>query len=320
MKARKIYPISIMMMLLATLLLAACSQAITGPAKSNLSPQQVISKSSDAMKQVKSSHFVSKTDTSFQLAGASAGKGTIPIVQNTNASSNGSGDIQGSDSQFSTVTTSGSTQTKLAEVSQGNKLYIQNQTGKWYVLDKSKLQASATSNLPSSISGNSIDQQSILALIQDAKVVDYGDQTVNGTSLRHLSVSLDKQAFSQVIAQNSQLKGLFGQQDINQLLNSTKSFNTTADVYIDESKFYIHQFKWNIDMSIDMAQVAKQIQGTVTNQSIPIGIETLKFTTTEDLSNFNAPVTFNIPQNATPTDNLLTAFGATTTGATIPNK
>ncbi|WP_126626922.1 DUF6612 family protein [Dictyobacter alpinus] len=307
MKARKNFSFMFLFMTVLVLLVSACgNQSTPGtgsqpkPKPSDLTVQQVLQKSADAMKNLKSSHIELKSNSSTQAAQVStkpSDKAT-PVATNVNISMTGSGDQQGTDQQQLNLTINSAQQnTKLGEIVKGDKVYIQNAQGKWYVLNKSQLTGSTT-NL---FSGATFDQNSLLGLIQSVKLVDHGADNLNGESLRHLTASLDKDALKQILKQNPNFKGSLGQQNIDTALSSAKTFLTVVDVWIDESKFYVHRTQVKTDIVLDTS-------ATATKGTTP-GVVNSASTSVIDLSKFDQPVTINVPANATPTDNPATAFG-----------
>ncbi|GHO85532.1 DUF6612 family protein [Dictyobacter formicarum] len=301
MKAGKTFSFMFLCMVAFTLLISACSQTTTGTGSTNkpsdLTPQQVLQKSADAMKKLKSSHIEVKSDTSVQAVEAkSSTNGKTPSATNLNVSMTGSGDQQGPDQQQLALTVNSAQQTsKLAEVVSGNKVYIENNLGKWYVMDKQQLVGS-NSNM---FSGVTVDQNSLLGLVQNVKLTDHGADTQAGPSLRHLTASLDKAALQQVLTQNPQLKGALGQQNIDTILKSAKQFNAVVDVWIDESKFYVHRTQLKLDILADTSAVSKDAPSAAKSS----------VKTVVDLSKFDQPVTIKVPTNATPTSNPATVFG-----------
>jgi len=303
MKVGKTFSFMFLCMVALTLLISACSQATTSPGTGNtnkpsdLTAQQVLQKSADAMKNLKSSHIEVKANTSVQAVEAkSTNNGKTPSGTNLNVTMTGSGDQQGANQQQMALTVNSAQQTtKLAEVVNGNKVYVQNNLGKWYVLDKQQV-AGANNNM---FSGVTVDQNSMLGLIQNVKLTDHGDDTQAGPSLRHLTATLDKAALQQVLTQNPQLKGSLGQQNIDTILKSAKQFNAVVDVWIDENKFYVHRTQLQLDIVADTTAVSKDTPAAAKSS----------VKTVVDLSKFDQPVTITVPTNATPTNDPATVFG-----------
>lgn len=316
MKARKFFPLPFMMMIVATLLLAACDTTVT-TGNSNASKYtagQVISKSSDAMSKLSSSHFVVQMSESIQAVGNGAttngqsikSPSGTPVATNTNIQMNGTGDQKGNDGQYSYTVSASPVTLKMAEVIQGNNVYAQNQNGQWYVIDKGKLANSANSLSGNSLSSLTLDQKSLLGIIQDVKLTDHGDENVNGQSLRRLTASLDKQALSQLLSQDAQLKSQFGQQNISDVLNAAKTFSSTVDVFIDESQFYVHRTQLAVDLTVDTSKLPKISNGA---NNVSLGVAHMKLNMNVDLSKFNQPVMLNVPANAIPTSDPAVIFG-----------
>jgi hypothetical protein len=298
-KARKNYSFLFLSMIVFVLLVSACTSITTNTGtKSTLTPAQIIQKSATAMKNLKSSHIETKSTISAASAatGAQASQtSSTPTAVSTNITETGSGDQQGKDQQLNLTTNVGPQSIKLAEVVKGNNVYIQNQLGKWYVLNASQM----SGQYSSMFSGITIDQNSLLGVLQDIKVVDHNDENVNGTSLRHLTASLDKNALTQLLEQDTQLKSSLGQQTIDEVISSAKEFSAVVDVWISETNFYVYQSQFKLNIVADPSKVSK---------SAP-SVGTTTVNSTINLSKFNDPVTITAPSNATPTTNPATIFG-----------
>jgi hypothetical protein len=293
MNARGRSPILLIMLISTVLFISACSQTTSGTTSSNLSPLDVLQKSADAMKQLKSSHVEIKSNSNVQTSDSSTSSSNgTPTASNSNFVLTASGDQALPNAEQLNVNIN---TVKLTEILQGDKIYVQNSQGQWYVLDKSDFENASTNPF----SGISFDQNTLLGALEHIKLDDHGTETLNGKSLRHLTATLDKEAVKEILTQNPQLKSAFGQQDVDTLLNNTRKFLSTVDVWIDEQQFYVHrtQLKLNLDAN----------SSTVGNGA-PSSVATT-LDTTIDLSNFNAPVTINPPANATPTNNPASIFG-----------
>ena len=297
MALQKKVPILAVAMVGIVLLISACSQPTsTGSnSSSSLSVGQVLQKSANAMKQLKSSHVNLQSTTNVQTNGGTKTTGTTSAAQNVSVQVKGDGDQALPDQEQLNLTLDNTT--NVAEILQGNKVYIKNNQGKWYVLDKSALQNS----VGNPFSGFTIDQNSLLGLLQDIKLTDHGTQSLNGVSLRHITAQLDKTALEQLLNSDPQLKNTFGQQNINTVLNNTKSFLSTADVWIDETNFYVHRSELKVNLAADTAAV-----GNGAPTSVKTALDLIV-----DLSKFNDPVTITPPTNATPTNNPAAVLGNT---------
>lgn len=281
-------------MLALALFATACSQDIsgTGSQASNLTPLQVLQKSGDAMKQLKSSHVDLQSTSSAQTSGPTSGTPTVASTPvNGNVTIKGSGVQALPDQQQMDFTIN---DTKIAEIVQGEKVYVQNAQGKWYVMDKSTL-ASYIGNPFSSVN---VDQGALIALVQHTKITDKGTESLNGQNLRHISAELDKVAIKQLFADNPQLKSQLGNQDVDTVLDHTKSFLSTVDVWIDETNFYLHRTQLKLNLDADTSTV-----GNGAPSAVKATLDTIV-----DLSKFNDPVTITPPTNATPTTDPTSVF------------
>src|SRR5438876_6042291 len=290
MSIQKKIPLLAVAMISLVLLISACSQ-VTGTGNgsaSSLTVAQVLQKSADAMKQLKSSHIDLQSTSNLQTSGA-----TTSTTQNVNTQVKGSGDQQLPDQEQLNLTLNNTT--NVAEILQGNKVYVKNSQGKWYVLDKNALQ----STVGNPFSGFTIDQNSLLGLLQNIKLSDNGTQSLNGVGLRHITAELDKTALQQLLNSDPQMKSMLGQQNIDTVLNHTKTFLSTVDVWIDETNFYVHQSELKVNLDADTSSVGNGAPNTVkTALDLVVG-----------LSKFNEPVTITPPTNATPTNNPAAVLG-----------
>jgi hypothetical protein len=286
--------ILLFIVLVATLVaVTACTPNI-GNGGSNLTVLQVLQKSADAMKQLKSAHIELKATGSVQ------GDASSPHTLNMT----GSGDEALPDQEQLSLTTNG---TSVEEIVSGDKVYVKNASGQWYVLDKSAFKGVVT-NPFSGIDAN--DMNTLLGLLQETQLTDNGVQSLNGENLRHITIGLDKNALKQILDKNQQLAGYIGQANVDAILNNTKKFNASLDLWIDEATGYVHrsEFKLSLNANISSAStvVATTTTGTVT---VPSNVTTT-FDSVVDLSKFNAPVSITPPTNAIPTDNPSIVFGA----------
>jgi len=283
------------------LLISACSPSISigGNTQSSLSAGQVLLKSAATMKQLKSSHIDLQSIVNTQTSGGTVTTGTTTttIPENVDLNIKGSGDQQLPNQEQMNLTIN--TNTNVVEILQGDKVYIKNQQGQWYVLDKNALQGMVGNPL----SGIRIDQNSLLTMLQNIKITDNGDQNVDGQSLRHVTAQLDKDALRQLVNANPQLKNALGTTDTDAILNNTKSFLSTVDVWIDESNFYIHRTELKVNLDADTSSI-----GNGAPTSVKSNIDTIV-----DLSKFNEAVTITPPTNAIPTNDPATVLGTTNT-------
>ncbi len=187
---------------------------------------------------------------------------------------------------------------------QGDKVYIKNTKGQWYVLDKSALKG----YVDNPFSGiNSPDLTDLIGLLEHTKITDNGVQSLNGVNLRHITIVLDKDALKTFLKNNQQMVDLLGQQNLNAVINNTKAFNSTVDLWIDESTAYVHRTELKFNFNVDTGTLSQSITPTVTTVLVPSNVTT-NFDSIVDLSRFNAPVTITPPTNAIPTNNPVTVF------------
>jgi hypothetical protein len=308
---RKKYTFPGLLMLVAVLLLvSACGG-------SSVTAGQLLTNSASAMKQVKSLHLDMTMSLNVAISGLPNSTSTSSVPGNINATANISGDEILPDQNSLKLTASGNAgasgagKISFAEIVKGNQLYFQNAQGQWYVMDKSKLGSSSdsTSNLLSNASAP--DFSKLLDLLQkDVTVVDHGDETLNGASLRHITISLDKTGLLKVIQGTSQFKQLSpsSQQSINQILNSSVStFNASLDFWFDESTSYIHRMELKLNAAADLSKIPGATSGTTTGTP---SAASLKADIVIDLSKFNDPsIKITAPTNAIQTDNPGVIFG-----------
>jgi len=266
---------------------------------------QVLQNSAKAMKDLKSAHIETKTTGTLQSIGT-PGTPTPTTARSLMFKVSGSGDEALPNEEQLQVTVSqgkNSSPANLAEIVQGDKVYVQNTKGQWYVLDKSELEG-FTGNPFSGING--LDPNALLGLLQDTQITDHGDELLNGESLRHISVALDKAGFKKILNSDPQLGNLFGQQNIEIILNSTKLFASSLDLWIDETNFYVHRTEFKINVDEDISSLSRSLTPVV-RFPLPAGVIT-SFDSTLDLSKFNDPVTITPPTGAIPTDNPISIF------------
>ncbi len=290
------------------LFMAACGPFGSGGGsggQSSLTALQVLQNSSKAMKQLKSAHVNLNVTESLQSTAPATPSAGTPVPSSISVNLTGKGDEAGTNKQSLFLTINQNT--NVAEISLGDKLYVQNTKGQWYVLDKKTLQAS----LGNPFSGLNFDTNTLLSLIEHAKIIDHGDQSLNGQSLRHITAELDKEGLRQLLKSNSQLTKLFGQQNIDAVLDNTKSFQSTLDLWIDETQFYVHRTELKVNLTADLSSLSSTATATATGTpivAIPSSVMT-NLDSIVDLSNFNQPVTITAPANAIPTNDPGVIFG-----------
>ena len=313
-------PYSFLVLVMILLLMGACSAPVIGTGGSALTALQVLQNSSAAMKQLKSVHFdlsaASIVHTSNLPTTASATPTTASAMPTTTApvpgqaslSITGHGDesLPGQQSLQITVIQSGTGQNiSLSEILLGSKVYVQNPRGQWFVLDKSVLEGF----IANPFAGINVDPLAFLGLLQDATIVDHGTELLNGQDLRHISATLDKAALKLLLNNNTLLNKLFGQQNITSVLDRAKGFQSSLDLWIDETNFYVHRTELKFSLDEGLSSLGASVTPTATASVGVLPGLTVNFDSIVDLSNFNQPVTITLPANAIPTDNPFNIFG-----------
>jgi hypothetical protein len=293
------------------LLFSACSPSIGGTGGSSITVLQLLQNSSSAMNKLKSAQIDLKASGSGQaLTSSTATPSTsaTPTINNMTFSLTGNGNeaLPNEEAmQFNVTQSITNTTSKLAQVVQGNKVYIQNTKGQWYVLDKSVLKG----YVDNPFSGiNNSDLSLLIGLLQHTKITDNGVESLNGQNLRHITIALDQVALKQFLSNNQQLVDVLGQQNLNAIIDHTKAFHSTVDLWIDETTFYIHRTELKFNLSADTSTLAQYLTPTVTTVLVPSNITT-KFDSIVDLSKFNEPVTITVPTGAIPTNDPTVVFG-----------
>ena len=299
MDIRKKLVLTCIPLILLALFFSACSSTPGSSGGSNLTVLQVLQNSAKAMQQLKSAHInTSLTGT----ASTSATPTTTPSTSGASINVKGNGDEALPNQESLHITTSQGS--NLAEIVLNNKVYIQNPQGQWYVLDKSALQG-VSGNPFSGVDVSNVND--LLALAQHAQITDHGDQTLNGQSLRHITVALDKQGLQQLLTQNSQIASVIGQQNVNTIINSTQNFNSTLDLWIDETQFYVHRTELKLLVNANLGSLTNNGTPTATTGNTPSNVSTT-LDSIIDLSNFNETVNITAPANAIPTNNPVNIF------------
>ena len=282
------YPLLLAALIATLLLVSACGVNAANSAQST-PPLQVLQKSYSAMKQLKTAHFTMQLAEQMNMGSGSST--TIKISAN--------GDEVLPDKAEVHLTELGMS---LSAITLGREVYMQNSKGQWYVLQLSQAQGSAGNPF----SGTSISSyNNLLALASKAHFVDHGMQTLNSQSLRHITVTLDKNALQQIIGANLGSLGSANSASMKQILNELNIQNTTLDLWIDPATYYVHQMELKYTMSLNTGSfVTPTPSATSTSLNLRMATDT-----TIDLSKFNTPVTISAPSNAIPTNNLSSVFG-----------
>jgi hypothetical protein len=301
MRTKQLFP-ALLALLALILVLSAC-----GSTASSQTAGQTILNSATAMKKLKTVHLDMSMNESVSLTGQSSSSSSSSTPSSIAITANGHGDEVLPDQSAFNLTVGGIGNYTFAEITQGQTLYIQNQHGQWYKIDKSKF---VNSSSGSTLSGLNVpDFNQLLQLAQkDAKVTDHGDQTLNGVSLRHITVTLDKNGFAQLLQNSGLLNGLSGanQQKIDSFLNSGMTLNATLDFWIDEATSYLHRFTMQFTLALDLGKFLTPTPGTT--GTTPTGAS-VQLNMTVDLSKFNdTSIKIIAPSGAIPTDDPTVIF------------
>ena len=279
------------------LLMSACSS--TGGSSNSQTALQVLQKSVTAMKQLKSAHI------DMKLAGTVNITSATPTTTSANAHQltinlTGNGDEVLPDKFALHISldqnNSGASHTNLAEVILGRQLFIQNTKGQWYVLSGGRMQGAAGNPFAGA---NISNYNGLLGLAQKAQITDHGDQTLNGQSLHHISVTFGEGALKELLNATGQTST---QQDTSKLLNEITLQQSTLDVWIDEATSYVHRLELKLNLTVKGDSAHNSGTPTTSSTSSPV---TTDIDTIIDYSKFNESITITAPANAIPTSNPL---------------
>src|SRR5579859_5400781 len=125
---RKKYTLPGLLMLVGVLLLvSACGG-------SSVTAGQLLTNSANAMKQVKSLHMDMTMSVNAAMSGLQNNSSTSLFPGNTNVTVKASGDEVMPDQSSLNLSASAPGKFSFAEIVKGNKLYMQNAQGQWYVI------------------------------------------------------------------------------------------------------------------------------------------------------------------------------------------
>jgi hypothetical protein len=148
------------------------------------------------------------------------------------------------------------------EVIDGDKLYMQNKLGKWFVIGNG-----AASTKPA------VASEKFFQLAMQGKITDKGHVMMDGVQVRHITSVISN-------ATSNSLSGMFG----SNLTNGAGSKNVTLDFWIDENTNYIHEITMRFAITTGSSRTTMTWDANVQ----------------ENFSNFNRPVTITIPTHAIP--------------------
>jgi len=257
-------------------LLAGCG--IPGVASSPPTPAQTLQNSAKAMSQLKSVHFdLSQASVVMQSSNSTSGM-TLNVT--------GQGDTAGADQVSANFALA--QKPLLALVSVGQTVYVQVSGGTWYSANKSHLK-DATQNFFSQSPALRLGQ--FMALLQNSKLTDHGQESLNGVSLDHITVTPDQQTLQTL---SSQLNGLAPTRDQSSQNQITQA---TLDLWIDQSTGYVHQLKLDVMAQANLGSLQQYIGQNAGGSTTTLPVEVkaqLNF------SKFNQPVTIQAPANSVP--------------------
>jgi uncharacterized protein DUF6612 len=277
-------PVIVFVALALVLLVSACGS----PASSTGSqtPLQVLQKSLAAMQQLKAVHINMKLTSNGDWGRSSTSSTAHTFSVNATASGD---EVRPDKSMLHLNVAQGY---NVAEITLGNLLYVQNTKGQWYVLDKSKDKGSANNPFTSL---NSSTYDKLLAIAEKATYTDHGVQTLNGESLRHITVTFSKDVLKDLL--NATNLPTSQQQKASSLLNNATLVNPTLDVWVDQSTSYVHHMELIFDMNVNGVSFGTSTLSTTINVDMTV-----------DYSKFNVPATISAPSGAIPTSNLPSVF------------
>lgn len=284
------------------LLVSACGKGSSntggsGVPVASLTPAQLLQKTATVMGHLKSVSYTMSSANAIDLP-SSATSSNKSQTFSTTIKANGVS-VPPTDTKLQLSMNILNQNVNISEIVKGQKLYVQNQKGKWYVMDKSTSQISSLGN-------TDITSYDKLLALKDAKITDDGTTTLNGVSVRHFTIVFGKDALKDLLNATGSLNSLQAtqKQDLTKALQSMTLKNTVLDAWIDNTTSYIRRFQLQFDMSMDMSKIVTPTPGKSSN-ALKIDINQ---NTTIDYSKFNAPATIAAPANATSISNISQAF------------
>ncbi len=164
------------------LLVSACGKGSSntggsGVPVASLTPAQLLQKTATVMGHLKSVSYTMNSANAIDLP-SSATSSNKSQTFSTTIKANGVS-VPPTDTKLQLSMNILNQNVNISEIVKGQKLYVQNQKGKWYVMDKSTSQISSLGN-------TDITSYDKLLALKDAKITDDGTTTLNGVSVRHL--------------------------------------------------------------------------------------------------------------------------------------
>lgn len=253
--------------------LAACSVPALGSASPT--PAQTLQNSAAAMAKLNAAHVDLQATLAAQATGAQSGV-TLNLT--------GQGDAQRPDD--ASIHLSLGQNPLLTLISKGPSVYVQGRNHRWYWIAKSTLKDAAQSFFAQSLATR-LGQ--IMSVVENARLADRGQESLNGVSLDHISAVLDQQTLQDL---NAQLSGLLPQ-DVK--TGQSRITAASLDLWIDQSTGYVHQALLNVTTQVDTATLRPFLGHSSATGVIPV---TVRAQVT--FSKFNQPVTIQAPAGALP--------------------
>jgi hypothetical protein len=265
----------------------------------SLTPAQLLQRTATTMGQLKSVSYTMNSADGVTLPSLSASSSKSQTISTTIKASGVTVSPDDTKLQLS-VAILGQT-LSFSEVVKDQKVYVQNQKGQWYVVNKSASQLS-------SIANTDVTGYNKLLALKDIKVTDDGKTTLNGASMRHLTITFGNGALSDLLNTTGTLNSLPAsqKQQMSKLLKDMTMKNTVLDVWIDNTTAYLSRLQLQFDLNMNM-DISKLITPTPGTAASTLSMD-INQNTTIDYSKFNVPVTITAPSNATPTSDITKVF------------
>jgi len=256
--------------------LTAC--AAPGLAGSPPTPAQTLQKSAQAMSKLKTVHFALSQTTLTVQSGSSTTNGISFNVS-------GQGDVASPDGVSLSLALGQNP--LISVVSLNGTAYVQVMGGTWYSTSTSQLKDSLQKLLAQNPT-KGVGQ--VMTILQNAKLTDHGQVSLDGTSLDHITATLDQQTLQEL---NTQLGGLL---PANEQGTQNSITQATMDFWIDQSTGYVHQLTLDITAQVDGGAL-QQYTHLNLGKAAPLTVE-LK--SQINFSKFNQPVTIYAPAKSVP--------------------
>lgn len=264
--------------LLVALLFVLTACAAPGLAGSPPTPAQTLQQSAQTMSKLKSVHFAISQTTLTVQSGSSTTNGISFNVS-------GQGDVASPDGVSLSLALGQNP--LISVVSLNGTAYVQVMGGTWYSTSTSQLKDSLQKALAQNPT-KGVGQ--VMTILQNAKLTDHGQVSLDGTSLDHITATLDQQTLREL---NTQLGGLLPANEQGAQNSITQA---TLDFWIDQSTGYVHQLTFDITAQVDGGALQQYTHLNVGKET-PLTVE-LK--SQINFSKFNQPVTIYAPAKSVP--------------------